>query len=270
MASRAQQKAQARERRLAEERARTERAQRQRRLQMLGGVVVVAIAVIAVAIAISVSGGKSHTGLANTPKGAQAVEASVNRLLNGVPEHGAVLGNPSAPVTITYYGDYECPYCREFTLYGGLSPLIASQVRSGRVKVVYSPFETATRSPSVFRLQQVAGLAAGMQGKFWYYTELFYHEQGQEDTGYVTESYLDGLAKQVPGLNYSQWLAARQKGSLVSQINGDENAGIKAGITGTPTLVVRGPRGQTEPQASTTNAAIYTYSSLLQAIKQVS
>ena len=43
----------------------------------------------------------------------------------------------------------------------------------------------------MFKDQQVAALAAGMQKKFWNYAELFYHEQGQEDTGYVTESYLD-------------------------------------------------------------------------------
>ena len=43
----------------------------------------------------------------------------------------------------------------------------------------------------------MAGLAAGKQNLFWQYTELFYHEQGQEDTGYVNEAYLTGLAQQI-------------------------------------------------------------------------
>lgn len=266
MASRAQQKAEARERRLAEERARAERGRRQRRMQMLGGVIVVAIAVIAVAIAISVSGGKSSAGIPKTSKGVQSIDASIDKLLAGIPQHGAVLGNPKAPVTMTYYGDYECPICRDFTLLGGFSQLITDQVRTGKVKVVYSPFETATPSPSTFHTQQVAGLAAGMQGKFWYFTELFYHEQGQEQTPYVTESYLDGLAKQVPGLNYSAWLTDRQDPSLLSQVESDENAGLKAGVQGTPTLVFTGPTGKQAQPSST----IPSYGQLVQSIKQVS
>ena len=51
----------------------------------------------------------------------------------------------------------------------------------------------------MFKTQQIAALAAGKQSKAWNYLELFYHEQGEEDTGYVTESYLQGLAHQVAG-----------------------------------------------------------------------
>jgi protein-disulfide isomerase len=266
MASRAQQKAEARERRIAEERARAERGRRRRRMQMLGGVLVVAIAVIAVAIAISVSGSKTPGGIPKTTHGARNIDSSVDKLLAGIPESGPTLGNPKAPVTLLYYGDYECPICRDFTLLGGFPQLITDQVRTGKVKVVYSPFETATPSPSTFHTQQVAGLAAGMQDKFWYFTELFYHEQGAEDTGYVTESYLDGLAKQVPGLNFSKWLSDRQDPSLLSQVEGDENAGLKAGIQGTPTLIFTGPTGKRAQPSST----IPSYAELVQTIKQVS
>jgi len=51
----------------------------------------------------------------------------------------------------------------------------------------------------------VAALAAGKQNHFWDYTELFYRQQGTEGTGYVNDSYLAGLAGQVPGLNLSTW-----------------------------------------------------------------
>ena len=45
----------------------------------------------------------------------------------------------------------------------------------------------------------------------WDYLELFYHEQGEEGSGYVTERYLRGLASQVPGLNLAAWSAARSQ-----------------------------------------------------------
>ena len=118
---------------------------------------------------------------------------------------------------MTYYGDLECPICRDFTLGGGFAPLVANEVRAGKVKVVYKAFETATKDPNVFKIQQVAALAAGQQQRFWNFTELFYHEQGAEGTGYVGESYLAGLAKQIPGLNLSKWQSDRSSSTLATQ-----------------------------------------------------
>ncbi len=109
---------------------------------------------------------------------------------------------------MTYYGDYQCPVCKAFTLEGGFPQLVQNEVRQGKVQVLYKSFCTATCNgpdPSVFTTQQVAGLAAGKQNKFWQYTELFYNQQGQEDTTYVTEAYLTSSANQVTGLNLAKW-----------------------------------------------------------------
>ncbi|MGO9882814.1 MAG: DsbA family protein [Solirubrobacteraceae bacterium] len=266
MASRTKQKEEARARRLAEERARSEKARRDRRLRMVGGVVVLAIAIAAVLVAVS-SGSSTNNlekGLATGAVKNNTV-TTVNNLLAGVPQSGATLGDPNAPVTMDYYGDLECPICQEFTLQGGLSQLIANEVRQGKVKIVYKAFETATRDPNVFEDQQVAALAAGMQKKFWNYAELFYHEQGQEDTGYVTESYLDSLAEQTTGLNLVKWESDRNNQSLTTQVIDDVNQGKAIGVTGTPTLVFIGPKGKAASPES-----VPTYSQLQQVIKQVS
>jgi protein-disulfide isomerase len=262
MASRTKQKEEARAKRLAEEQARTERARRQRRLQMLGGTIVAAIAVVVVAVAISSGGGGPalKTGAAKSQ-----IVASVSQLLTGIPQSGATLGNPKAPVTMTYYGDLECPICQDFTLNGGFPQLVQNDVRAGKVKVVYAGFQTATRDPAVFQTQQVAAIAAGAQGKFWDYAELFYRQQGQEGTGYVTESYLDTLARQVPGLNYAAWLSARSNQSLIARVGAEEQSGNSQGITGTPTLIFTGPKGKTQP-----SSAVPSYSDLQKSIQQVS
>jgi protein-disulfide isomerase len=262
MASRTKQKEEARARRLAEEQARAERATRQRRLRMLGGSVVAAIAVVVVAVAISSGGGGPalKTGAAKSQ-----IVASVSQLLSGIPQSGSTLGNPKAPVTMTYFGDLECPICQDFTLNGGFPQLVQNEVRTGKVKVVYTGFQTATRDPAVFQTQQVAALAAGAQGKFWDYAELFYRQQGAEGTGYVTESYLDTLARQVPGLNYSAWTSARGNQALITQVGSEEQAGSSQGITGTPTLIFTGPKGKA--QAS---SAVPSYSDLQKSIQQVS
>jgi protein-disulfide isomerase len=256
-------KEEARARRLAEERAAAERARRQRRMQMLGGILVVAVAVIAVAIAIS-SGGGGSKGIVKNTRAQQQIVGSVSSLLAGIPQSGATLGNPTAPVKITYYGDLECPVCKAFTLQGGFPQLVQNEVRSGKAQVIYSPFETATRDQQTFQTQQVAALAAGKQNKFWQFTELFYHEQGAEDTQYVTESYLDSLARQVPGLNYNQWLQDRKDPALLAQEQSEEASGAGLGVNSTPTLIFKGPKGTATPPAG-----VLDYSQIKQAIKQV-
>jgi protein-disulfide isomerase len=265
MASRTKQKEEARARRLAEETARQERERRDRRLRMVGGVVLAAIAVVAVLVAVS-SGGGNKAAPKPTSAAAKSSAAAVSKLLAGIPQSGARLGNPKAPITMTYFGDLECPICQDFTLNGGFPQLVANEVRQGKVQVVYKAFETATHDPTVFKTQQVAALAAGMQNRFWNFTELFYHEQGTEDTNYVTETYLQGLAKQIPGLNLTTWEADRNNASLGTQVLSDGQAGTTLGVTGTPTLVFTGPTGK----SSSPSSSVPSYSDLQQAIKQVS
>lgn len=263
MASRKDQKEQARARRLAEERAHSERARRDRRLRMVGGVVLVAVAIVVVLVAVSSGGGKKPTGLQTGPAQSQTV-AAVNKLLSGIPQSGARLGNPKAPVTMTYYGDLECPICQDFTLRGGFPQLVANDVRSGKVQIVYKAFQTATQDPTVFKTQQVAALAAGEQQRFWNFAELFYHEQGQEGTSYVTDAYLKGLAQQIPGLDMAKWQTNLGNAALATQVGADEQSGTSAGVQGTPTLVFQGPKGKVPASSS-----VPSYSDLEHVIKQV-
>ena len=265
MASRTKQKEEARARRLEEERARAERSRRDRRLRTVGAIVLGAIIVVAVLIVVN-SGGKK--GGLQTGTEASATSTSVSGLLAGIPQSGATLGSPNAPVTMTYYGDYECPVCQAFTLQGGFPQVVQNDVRQGKVKVEYKSFCTATCNgpgQSVFNTQQVAGLAAGKQNKFWDYTELFYHQQGDETSGYVNEKFLDGLAHQTAGLDFNQWSTARNDAALSTEVTNGEASAHSVGVSATPTLIFVGPTGKkAQPQTS-----VPSYSDLQQALKQV-
>lgn len=240
MPTKAERKAEVRAERLAREQAAANAEARRRRLTRLGGVVVVAI--VAVAIAIAISSGGSGSKNTSSPQAASAV----SKLLAGIPQKGNTLGKASAPVQVTLYEDLECPICREFTL-GAARQLIANDVRAGRVKVIFRSLQTATPDSTTFQVQQQAALAAGKQNKLWHFVELFYHQQGQEGTAYVTESYLDKLARQVPGLDHSAWLAARKSGALSQAVSSDESLAQSKGFASTPTIVVQGPKASPAP-----------------------
>jgi protein-disulfide isomerase len=265
MASRKEQKEAARQRRLAEEQARAERARRDRRLRMLGGTVVGAIIVVVVAIVISSGGSGTHVVKPDSPSAKKAQNA-VNKLLAGIPQQGNTLGSPSAKVTVTEYGDLVCPVCKSFAL-GAESQLVANEVRAGKVKIVYKALETAsqTANNSMFVPSQTAMLAAGNQKKAWNYIELFYHEQGDETQSYVTDNYLGGLAKQISGLNYDQWNSDRGASNLKSQVNSDMTSAAAAGYNATPTILISGPNAQAQPIVSSAS-----YGQLQTAIKSVS
>jgi len=242
--TRKQRREQARSERKAMEEAAAASASRRTRLTQLGAVV--AVIVVAIVVILLATGGSSSNKAveAKTPQ-ATAISAEVNKLVAGIPQSSNTLGKPDAPVTLQYFGDLECPFCKQFTT-GALHTLIEKWVRPGKLRIEYHSLETATREPETFRTQQVAALAAGKQGKMWNYVELFYHEQGEEDSGYVTSKFLQGLAQQVNGLNLSKWSSDRTDTTLDNQVEKDEQAASAAGFTGTPSFLIGKTGGGTE------------------------
>jgi protein-disulfide isomerase len=194
--TRKQRREQARAQRKALEQAEADRAVRRTRLTQLG--VVVAVVVVAVvAILIATGSGSKSSGAAKVGSGkANATVASVNSLIGGIPQAGTVLGSQTAPATLQYFADLECPICKDFTL------------------------------------------AAGKQGKLWPFVEIFYHEQGEEGSGYVTEQYLQNIAQQVPALDISAWTTARNDPSLTAQLTTDAQLATASGFTGTPSFLI--------------------------------
>jgi protein-disulfide isomerase len=240
--TRAERRQQAGETRHALEQARIERDLRRRRIKWLGSVVVVIVSAI---VAVLIASGQSSAPAKVAPQGAQAraVTAAVTALLAGIPQDGNVLGRPTAPVTLQYFGDLECPVCRSFTTQA-LPSIIRRWVRGGELKIEYRSLQTATREPEVFASQQVAALAAGRQSRMWNFLETFYAEQGQEDSGYVTESFIQGVATQVPGLDLPHWSAARADNALGQAVASDAQTAANDGLDGTPAFLI-GRRGRT-------------------------
>jgi protein-disulfide isomerase len=236
--TRKQRREQARSERKALEQAQAARAARRTRLIQLGSVVGVVVVIIAVVL-IATSGG-SKSGLPKTKHETNATVSEISNLLDGIPQSGNALGSPKAPVTLKYFGDLECPICREFTV-EALPQIIPKWVRTGKLRIEYISMETATREPEVFKTQQIAAYAAGKQDKAWHFIETFYHEQlpeEQEDAGGVTEKYIQDIASQVPGLNLEQWSTDRGDPELANEITTDAQLASNEGFTGTPSFLI--------------------------------
>jgi protein-disulfide isomerase len=199
------------------------------------GAIAAVVVVTAVTAMVLTSGGSTQA----REQGAEtsALARSIDSLLDGIPQSANALGSPSAPVTLQFFGDLECPTSREFTL--ELLPAVISKwVRGGELRVEYRSLRTATSDAEIFMAQQTAALAAGMQDRLWYYVVGFYHQQGREGSGYVTDSFLRGLAEQTPGLSVDQWSRDRQEPSLAAEVATDEQTAAGRSLHSTPSLLI--------------------------------
>jgi protein-disulfide isomerase len=174
---------------------------------------------------------------AGSDRGNGQVDQEVAAVLAGIPQQGDTLGSPHAPITLRIYADLECPTVKRFVV-SQLPAIIDTWVRSGSVRLEYRSLETDTLNEHTFFLQEVAALAAGRQARMWNFLLTFVHEQGLEYSGYATDSFLDGIATQVPGLDLKQWRFDREDARLTKRVALDVQTAHARGLRSTPALLV--------------------------------
>jgi protein-disulfide isomerase len=208
-----------------------------RRLYQLGALAVSVLAVGAVAIAVLTSGSTSQLAPGKPVPGAPQTLA----LFAGIPQHGVTLGDPRAPVTLVEYGDLQCPVCAAYAE-NALPAIVAHYVRPGQVRLVFRNLDSIG-SDSV-RAARMAG-ALGEQNHMWEFIDLMYKNQGAENTAYVTDRYLEALAKAIPGVEVSRALGERDSPAVQTQLQQAHELAQRLRLQSTPSFVLIGP-GQPE------------------------
>jgi protein-disulfide isomerase len=139
--------------------------------------------------------------------------------LSGIPEHGGVLGEPTASVTLIEFADQQCPGCRYYTL-NVFPVLVKEYVRPGKVKIEYHGFPFIG-SDSVKGLRFL--LAAAEQDKLWQLQEALYRYQGRENSGWITDSLVRQLAAKIPDLRVDKLFADAQSPEITKEAEGAEH-----------------------------------------------
>jgi protein-disulfide isomerase len=206
---------------------------RRRLGQIASGAAFLAVCAVAVLIVISQAGGGSggDTDLEDV--------GLVQQQLQGIPQHGTTLGDPTAGVTVVEYGDLQCPVCKQFSI--DTSPgLIDDVVRKGLAD--YELRQLTVIGPQS-AIAAKAALAAGEQSRYWNFVELFYRNQGDENSGYVTDEFLTAIARGAGVPDIHRWNAARSSPRWDDTLSKTRAAADSLGIGSTPTIVVEGPGG---------------------------
>lgn len=205
---------------------------REQLLQLAAGIAfLVAAAVVALIVANASSGGDGgDTKLEGT--------AETNAHLRGIPQRELVLGDPTAPVELVEFGDLQCPFCAGVAK-EVLPPVIGNLVERGDVKIVFRNF-TILGEESVDA--GAAAVAAGKQGRGWSFVELFYRNQGQENGGYVTDEFLEAVAKASGVKDLPKWNEERKAQAAVAEVEATSQEAESLGFSGTPSFAIKGPR----------------------------
>jgi protein-disulfide isomerase len=196
------------------------------------GIYVTALAAAAVAtavlIGVSVAGGRSGGSTSATVSGA----AGTTALLRGIPQQGTVLGSPSAPLKLVEYGDLQCVYCGHWAR-DVFPTIVRRYVRTGKVQLEFRGLAFVGPDSAVALR---TALAASQQNRLWNVVDLLYRNQGAENSGWVSDSFVRGALAGVPGLDASSVLASRDGARVTALMNRSAGQAQAAGVHATPTF----------------------------------
>lgn len=210
---------------------RGERGRNVNKRYILGAIGAV-IVVVAILVGVSLAGGDDDSVSAITE--ADVVKAD----LAGLTQKGSTLGDASAPVEITEYGDTSCPICKDASE-TSIPDVIDQFVRTGKAKLTFRP--VAFISPSSER-GALGAEAAAQQDAMWTFIETLYRNQGKETEDWLTDPLLEELVTKI-GLDVDKWKADYASEAAASAYFDNESDWTAAGGTGTPTFVITGPKG---------------------------
>jgi protein-disulfide isomerase len=205
---------------------------RTRLLQLGAGAAFVVIIIVVVLIVVNGSSSDSGGDASNVSEA-----ASVEKLLSGIPQQGMVLGDPKAPVELAEYGDLQCPICKEYSE-EFLPTLIDKQVKPGKLKISFNNYIIISEESIP---AGAAALAAGEQGLGWNYIELFYRNQGEERSGYVTDDFMESIAKGAGVKDIAKWNEEREAAATTEKVEKTTERAETYGFTGTPSFAIKGP-----------------------------
>lgn len=154
------------------------------------------------------------------------------------------LGDESAPVSIVEFGDYKCPYCKDFN--ETFSPLIEKElVETGKAKFYFMNYsfinDDSTRAA---KFAETVYHELGSDA-FWNFHNLLYDKQpddpSYEQIDFYTESFLEETLKEIASDEEAAKVTeAFQKGSYDDAWDKDMSQVEEAGIDSTPTILVNG------------------------------
>ncbi|MCH8332751.1 thioredoxin domain-containing protein, partial [Candidatus Sumerlaeota bacterium] len=152
-----------------------------------------------------------------------------------------IQGDPSAPIEIVQFADFQCPNCRIFN--GQLKEILKGY--SGQYRLIYKhyPFNEACNSAvqgSIYQFPHSCRIAEmtqalGAMGKFWDVKDAFYDLQDAEEL----DAALEEIAS-AANVDYMKWIGVMNNPLTKEQVRRDIEEGMRLGINKIPAVYING------------------------------
>ena len=154
--------------------------------------------------------------------------------LSNLEDDDPVLGSARAPVVIVEFGDFQCPYCKRFHDEARVE-IVKKYVNTGKAKIVYRDFPIENIHLAA-RPAAEASECADDQGKFWEYHDALYTRQAS-----ITTMDFVALAAEL-GMDKKKFADCVSIRKYQDEVTADYQAGVKAGVDGTPAFFINGAK----------------------------
>ena len=192
-----------------------------------------AVVLVLVGASLLLRGGDSNGG-GSGGSGEVTGIAEAKALIDGIPQDRAVLGSPKATVTMIQFEDLQCPICRRYQS-EGFPSVVKDYVRPGKVqlRMVGMAFIGPDSEKALLYT-----IAAGEQGKLWQFQDALYANQGDENSGWVTDQLLEKIATGL-GLDWAKLQKDAGGAAALQQAKSMSAEANQKQIQGTPTFYVQ-------------------------------
>jgi protein-disulfide isomerase len=206
-----------------------------RRRQVLSVVGVVAAIVLIVGGGFAIQSLRDDTGEALASSGVPAGTTDT---------YGVVVGDESAPTTVTVYEDFQCPICKEFE--ERTHDQLRAAVDAGRIKIDFrmvSFLDRASTNEYSSRALNAAAVVLDTSGAdvFLAFHDLLFENQPAEGGPGPENDELVELAVQA-GADEDAVRAGIEDGAFDQWVTNAQDQMSKDGVTGTPTVLVDGEK----------------------------
>lgn len=160
--------------------------------------------------------------------------------------HNPVIGEPNAPVTLVYWFDYQCPYCKAVDVGGipqipiepAMPTLVRDYVETGKLKIVFKDYAFLGPDSTTAALYKNAVWEL-YPDKFYEWHEAMFEAQDEEHGGFGDEASILALIRTISGLDAERLKAkvAEKRDTYLALIAEDQAEGASFGIQGTPGFI---------------------------------
>ncbi len=150
-----------------------------------------------------------------------------------------ILGDPSAPITIVEFGDYQCERCYEW--YHNTKPTIVQDyIETGKANLVFVDLAFLGRdSPKAAQ----ASYCAEEQKMYWEYHDILYTSQESVDNGWANSERLKAFAFSLD-LDMELFESCLDYEKYSKRVQYNIQQARENGVRGTPGFFIVGPDGQ--------------------------